>query len=144
MGLDSGMTSASGVYWYQKTGVMSSVLYRTWPSKGASTICGRLMPTMFEPSSGREFSCAHIRPPPAPGLYWMMVSMAGHFFFRTSCWCRAAMSDSPPTGKACQYNRFFSGQVWASAAGAKIRTRIAISLLMAGSPFHVNGRRVHA
>ena len=34
--------------------------------------------------------------------YWMMVSMAAHFFFSTICWWRADRSDSPPGGKACQ------------------------------------------
>src|SRR6266853_1448782 len=97
---------------------MSSVLYCTWPSNGASTMCGRLMPTMFRPSPGRAFIWFHMTAPPTPGLYWMMVSIEGHFFFSTNCWCLADMSDSPPAGKACQYSRFFSGHVCASAAGA--------------------------
>src|SRR5947199_405890 len=75
---------------------MSSVLYCTVPSIGCSTICGRLMPAMFSPSPGSWFSCIHNRPPPAPGLYWMMVSIAGHFFFSTSCWWRADRSDYHP------------------------------------------------
>src|SRR5260221_14332221 len=41
------------------------------------------------------------------------------------------MSDSPPAGKACQYSRFFSGQVCASAAGAAASARTARSLFMA-------------
>ena len=57
---------------------------------------------MFTPSAGSWFICAHSSPPPAPGLYWMMVSIAGHFFFSTSCWWRAERSDSPPAGNACQ------------------------------------------
>jgi hypothetical protein len=60
------------------------------------------MPMMLSPSPGRPFICDHISPPPAPGLYWMMVSIAGQRFFSTSCWWRAEMSDSPPAGKACQ------------------------------------------
>src|SRR6266849_3404004 len=110
---------------------MSSVLYCTWPSNGASTMCGRLIPTMFRPSAGSEFSWFHMTAPPTPGLYWMMVSIEGHFFFSTSCWCLAEMSDSPPAGKACQYSRFFSGQVCANAAGAAARARTASSLFMA-------------
>src|SRR6267154_3333944 len=110
---------------------MSSVLYCTCPSKGASTMCGRLIPTTFSPSPGRAFIWFHMTAPPTPGLYWMMVSIAGHFFFSTSCWCLADMSDSPPAGKACQYSRFFSGQVCANAAGAAARARTASSLFMA-------------
>ena len=48
-------------------------------------MCGRLTPATFRPSAGNWFICAHIRPPPAPGLYWMMVSIFGHFFFSTIC-----------------------------------------------------------
>src|SRR4029453_9658616 len=80
---------------------------------------GRLMPTMLTPSAGSVFVCLHSRPPPAPALYWTTVSMAGHFFFSTTCWWRADRSDSPPGGKACQYIRFLSGQAGACAeAGA--------------------------
>src|SRR5216117_2584960 len=114
---------------------MSSVLYCTCPSNGASTMCGRLMPTMFRPSPGRAFIWFHMTAPPTPGLYWMMVSIAGHFFFSTNCWCLAEMSDSPPAGNACQYIRFFSGQVCANAAGAAARARRASSLFMAGLSF---------
>ena len=85
------------------------------------------MPTMFRPSPGSGFICAHIRPPPAPGLYWMIVSIAGHFFFSTTCWWRAEMSDSPPGGKACQYIRFLSGQAWPQASGAASRQAIVMS-----------------
>src|SRR5260221_12605964 len=42
------------------------------------------------------------------------------------------MSDSPPAGKACQYSRFFSGQICANAAGAAARARTASSLFMVG------------
>src|SRR5437867_5208247 len=97
-------------------------------------MCGRLMPTMFRPSPGRAFIWFHMTAPPTPGLYWMMVSIEGHFFFSTNCWCLADMSDSPPAGKACQYSRFFSGQVCANAAGAAARARRASSLFMVG-PF---------
>src|SRR5213083_2964550 len=114
---------------------MSSVLYCTCPSNGASTMCGRLMPTMFRPSPGRAFIWFHMTAPPTPGVYWMMVSIAGHFFFSTNCWCLAEMSDSPPAGNACQYIRFFSGQVCANAAGAAARARRASSLFMAGLSF---------
>src|SRR5256886_14130140 len=116
---------------------MSSVLYCTCPSKGASTMCGRLMPTTLSPSPGRVFIWFHMTAPPTPGLYWMMVSIAGHFFFSTNCWCLAEMSDSPPAGNACQYNRFFSGQVCANAAGVKAKARTASSLFMAGCPFEM-------
>src|SRR5947209_14890302 len=95
-------------------------------------MCGRLMPTMFRPSPGRAFIWFHITAPPTPGLYWMMVSIEGHFFFSTNCWCLAEMSDSPPAGKACQYIKFFSGQVCAKAAGAAARARTPSSLFMAG------------
>ena len=104
-GLASGTTSASGVKWNQYTGVTSAVLYCTSPSIGWNTMCGRLTPTMLRPPVGRLFICDHIRPPPAPALYWMMVSIAAHFFFSTTCWCRADRSGSPPGGKACQCSR---------------------------------------
>ena len=129
-GLASGTTSASGVKWNQNTGVTSAVLYCTSPSIGWNTICGRLTPTMFRPSPGSEFICDHISAPPAPALYWMMVSIAGHFFFSTTCWCRADKSDSPPGGNACQYMMFLSGQACAIAAGAAARHRMPIHLLM--------------
>src|SRR5438093_387881 len=116
---------------------MSSVLYCTCPSKGASTMCGRLIPTTLSPSPGRAFIWFPITAPPTPGLYWMMVSIEGHFFFSTNCWCLAEMSDSPPAGKACQYIKFFSGQVCAKAAGAAARARTASSLFMAGLSFRV-------
>src|SRR5437899_9750512 len=116
---------------------MSSVLYWTCPSKGASTMCGRLMPTMFRPSPGRAFIWFHMTAPPTPGLYWMMVSIAGHFFFSTNCWCLAEMSDSPPAGNACQYIKFFSGQVCANAAGAAAKASTASSLFMVGLSFRI-------
>ena len=68
-------------------------------------MCGRLMPTTFRPSPGNVLICAHSSAPPAPALYWMTVSIAGHFFFSTTCWWRADRSDSPPGGNACQYRR---------------------------------------
>ena len=84
-GLLSGTTRMSGVKWNQNTGVMSAVLYCTSPSSGWNTMCGRLTPTTLRPSPGSWFICDHISPPPAPALYWMMVSMAGHFFLSTTC-----------------------------------------------------------
>lgn len=57
---------------------------------------------MFKPSPASAFICAHVSAPPAPGLYWTTVSIAGQRFFSTTCWWRAERSDSPPAGKACQ------------------------------------------
>ena len=51
-------------------------------------------------------------------VYWMMVSIAGHFFFSTTCWWRADRSDSPPGGKACQYSTFLSRHPAPAVAGA--------------------------
>src|SRR6266568_4461499 len=96
-------------------------------------MCGRLTPTMLRPSPGSWFICAHMRPPPAPGLYWMMVSTAGQRFFSTSCWCRADRSDSPPAGNACQYRTFLSGQVCAKAGNAAARHRTASSFFIGPS-----------
>src|SRR4051812_43913867 len=120
IGLLALTTRMSGVKWNQYTGVTSAVLYCTSPWIGWNTMCGRLTPTTFSPSPGSWFICVHISAPPAPALYWMMVSMEGHFLCSTICWWRADRSDSPPGGKACQYCTFFSGQVTpcASTSGA--------------------------
>src|SRR5438045_6848609 len=72
-------------------------------------MCGRLMPTTLTPSAGRVLVWLQSRAPPAPALYWITVSTAGHFFFSTTCWWRADRSDSPPGGNACQYMRLAAG-----------------------------------
>ena len=48
-------------------------------------MCGRFTPTTFTPSPGSWFIWPHISAPPAPALYWMMVSMAAQRFFSTTC-----------------------------------------------------------
>src|SRR5689334_12153282 len=72
-------------------------------------MCGRLMPRIVAPSADSVFAWLQSRPPPAPALYWITVSIAGHLFRSTSCWWRAERSDSPPGGNACQYIRLRSG-----------------------------------
>src|SRR6478735_2946634 len=110
---------------------MSSSLYWTWPSIGCSTMCGRLTPATFEPSAGSWLSWDHSSAPPAPALYWTIVSIAGQRFLMSSCWCRAAMSDSPPAGNACQYWMFRSGHAWPHASGAASRASRATSFFIA-------------
>src|SRR6478735_5896122 len=110
---------------------MSSSLYWTWPSIGCSTMCGRLTPATLEPSAGSWLSWDHSSAPPAPGLYWTIVSIAGQRFLISSCWCRAAMSDSPPAGNACQYWMFLSGHTWPCASGAASRASRANSFFIA-------------
>src|SRR6185295_13488777 len=98
------------------------------PSIGCSTMCGRLMPTMLTPSAGSVLVELHSSAPPPPALYWITVSMAGHFFFSTSCWWRADRSDSPPGGNACQYMMFALGQAIVCAnAGAAASSKTASS-----------------
>jgi hypothetical protein len=100
---------------------------------------------MLTPSAGSVLTELHSTAPPPPALYWTTVSMAGHFFFSTTCWCRAEMSDSPPGGKGCQYIRFLSGQVWACAAAAAARARAAIRVrVIREPPVMENSRRMMA
>jgi len=60
------------------------------------------MPTTFRPSPGSAFSWFHITAPPTPGLYWMMVSIAGHFFFRDQLLVSGGDVGLAPAGNACQ------------------------------------------
>src|SRR6266581_107230 len=60
----------------------------------------------------------------------MTVSIAGQCFFRTTCWWRAEISDSPPGGNACQYVMFLSGQGCARTAGAATMQSNATTLFM--------------
>jgi hypothetical protein len=82
---------------------------------------------MLTPSPGSVFIVLHSSAPPAPALYWITVSIAGHFFFSTICWWRADRSDSPPGGNACQYMRLLSGQGWAWAWATAVASTATVS-----------------
>src|SRR4051812_22256297 len=98
-------------------------------------MCGRLMPTTLTPSAGRVLVWLQSSAPPAPALYWMTVSIAGHFFFSTTCWWRADRSDSPPGGNACQYIRLAAGQAdaWAKTCEGAVEPNATTTAVAAAS-----------